>query len=65
MQAAASNPEMEPVVRLARGHLHRIGLDLHAAADINKLNEALTEAKLDTVKRIEIKQLLFQIGVID
>jgi len=64
LQAAASEA-MAPAVIYAKAALARIGLDFHAAADLGKLNAALTEAKLDMTKRIELKKILADLGVID
>jgi hypothetical protein len=65
LKAAAESESMRPIVTYAEGSLRRLGLDFHAAADMNKLNAALTAANWDTTKRIEIKRLLAEIGVID
>ena len=60
-----ADPETHGSIEYVKGCLRRIGLNLVQAADMKKLNDAMTEHKLDTAQRIEIKRLLAALGVID
>lgn len=65
LQAAIDDPQKHGAVEYAKGCLRRVGLDFAAASDVNKLNSAMTEHKLDTARRIELKRLLGELGVIN
>ena len=62
MQAAIDAES--PAIPYAQGALRRIGLDFVQAADMAKLNSAMSAAKLEPVRRIELKQVLFDLGVL-
>jgi hypothetical protein len=40
-------------------------MDLHAAADLSKLNTALSEGKVSASDRMALKSALARLGVID
>lgn len=63
MQAAIDAES--PVIPYAQGALRRIGLDFVQAADLNRLISAMTAAKMDGTRRIELKKILADLGVID
>ena len=63
MQAAVARDA--PEIKLAAGELRRIGLDFDTAGDLSKLNAAMSARGLDFEKRVAIKNLLAQVGVID
>jgi hypothetical protein len=65
LQAAMSDANKEGAIAYVKGCLRRIGLDFVAASDMNRLNTAMAEHKLDTARRIELKRLLGELGVID
>jgi hypothetical protein len=65
MQAAAADPAMEPTIRYAVGRLKSLGMDLHACADLGKLNKALSEGKVSMQDRMALKAALARLGVID
>jgi hypothetical protein len=64
MKAALEDDAMEPTVRYCHGRLRSLGLDFHAAADLGKLNKALTEGNVPNDQRFAIKAALTQIGVL-
>jgi hypothetical protein len=68
MQAAASDPAMEPTVRFAVGRLRSLGLTLHASAEagfLGKLDAAMREQNVKPTDRIALKSALARIGAID
>jgi hypothetical protein len=61
---AAHDPAMAPIVTQAIGSLKRLGLSLEAAADLEKLNDALDAHRWGSNERLRIKGMLHQIGVL-
>jgi hypothetical protein len=64
IERAAHDPAMRPVVTQAIGSLKRLGLSLDAAADLEKLNDALDAHRWSSNERLRIKGLLHSIGVL-
>jgi hypothetical protein len=65
MRAAAADELNKPMIHWVNGQLRKIGVDMHAAADVHKLDEALTKARTSVETRIELKSALAKLGVID
>jgi hypothetical protein len=61
---ALQDPSMKPVVDQVNGSLRRLGLDVQAAADLSRLNQAFTDHRWTENERMRLKAMLHQIGVL-
>ena len=67
IEAALADPDRAPAARYGLGELRRLGVKLEASGDvdIDKLNEAMTCAKMSVERRIGCKQALHRAGILD
>jgi hypothetical protein len=68
MSAAKADPLMQPAITLAAAELRRLGEDINAFAEtgnVAKLDAAMKAAQWDSGRRIKMKTMAYQLGLID
>jgi hypothetical protein len=69
VQAAQSDPAMQPLIKLVYASLSRLGIDINAAADnpntLYDVDQKMKAQKWDSVRRFDLKSKMAAIGLID